>query len=90
MIWGRTVKPRWRSLRRGERIWAVIEDILEQQEVIVNFGGDLLRVGNESHRILRPGQRVLLQVTDTAPFRFRLMSLSDLTRSLRPSLDINI
>ncbi len=60
-------------LRRGERIEGRVEEIQAHGELLVNFQGDLLRVSNESHLNLKPGEVVQLEVTATAPLRFQVI-----------------
>jgi len=79
MTWGE-MKPHLRSLRIGQKIWALVEEVMAQNEVVINFGGDLVRVLNMSSRILRAGQRVLLEVQTIQPLQLKLVS-----RSQRPT-----
>ncbi len=61
------------SLKLGQKVWATVEEVLVQNEIIVNFQGELLRVSNQTFRSLRPGQRIQLAVTTVAPLGFQLM-----------------
>lgn len=61
------------SLRLGQKVWATIEEVLDEKEILVNFDGDLLRVGNHSTRRFRSGQRIQLHVESINPLQFRLV-----------------
>ena len=61
------------SLRMGQKVWATIEEVLDEKEILVNFDGDLLRVGNKSSRRFRTGQRIQLHVESLEPLHFRLV-----------------
>ena len=62
-----------RSLRLGERVWAVVDECIAGNEMVVNFTGDLVRVKNSTGRFFRPGERVQLQVALLYPLSFRLV-----------------
>jgi hypothetical protein len=82
------LKPRLKLLRRGERIWAIVEEVQSLNQVVINFSGDLIRVSNESDRIFRVGQRVLLQVENVHPLQFKIITKTSL--ELSRSLDVSI
>ena len=84
------MKPILGDLRRGQEIWAIVEENLEAGEMVVNFSGDLIRVGNETSKIFRCGQRVLLKVESTSPLAFKLIAPAAGHRQSRRSLDVNI
>jgi hypothetical protein len=67
------MKPRISSLKLGQKVWATCEEVRPNQEILVNFEGDLLRVQNHSSRQLRVGQRLQLHVESTHPLKFRLV-----------------
>lgn len=67
------MKPHLRSLRKGQEVWAVVEETIALNEIIINFSGDLLRVQNKTERNFRVGQRVLLQVHAVAPLKLKLI-----------------
>ncbi len=67
------MKPNIYLLRMGQKVWATVEEVLDEKEVIVNFDGDLLRVGNKSSRRFRTGQRIQLHVESINPLQFRLV-----------------
>lgn len=78
------LKPRISTLKVGQRIWAVSEEIMPGGEILANFEGDLLRVKNMSDRLLRPGQRIQLKVESLHPLRFSLCE----PRRLKFGLDV--
>lgn len=82
--WGKNVKPTVTSLRVGQKVWATIEELLDQEQVIVSFNGDLLRVVNRAGQRLRPGQRIQLHVEAVNPLQFRFVEAK------RLNLGINI
>jgi hypothetical protein len=67
------VKPHLRSLKKNQEVWAVVEEIIALNEVIINFSGDLVRVQNKTEKIFRVGQRVLLQVHSIYPLKLKLI-----------------
>ncbi len=73
------------SLKLGQKVWATIEEVIEEGGVIVNFNGDLVRVANQSHRRFRPGQRIQLNVTAIQPMTFKLVDSKRIKR-----IDVNI
>lgn len=74
------------SLSIGQKVWATVEELLEPNELIVNFDGDLLRVANRATRRFRPGQRIQLHVESTQPLNFKLVE----PRRLTFGLDVEI
>lgn len=68
------MKPVLRSLRPGQTVWAVVDEVIALGEIVVNFNGDLLRVKNESDRIFRVGTRIRLQVESVYPLAFKVLS----------------
>jgi hypothetical protein len=84
------MKPQIRSLRHGEKVWALIEEVLEGSELMVNFSGDLIRIFNGSDRTFRAGQRVLLMVENLEPLKFKLITRQTFANGHASSLDINI
>lgn len=62
-----------RALNMHQKVWALVEEILNPSTVIVSLGGDLMRVQNRSRRALRVGQRIQLQVTGVSPLEFKLI-----------------
>ena len=83
------MKPQIRNLRPGDRVWAIIEENLERRELVVNFGGDLIRILNGSDRVFRPGQRVLLLVESIGPLQFKLVTGNQIA-SRPSSLDLTV
>ena len=80
------MKPNIYLLRSGQKVWATVEEILDDQEILVNFDGDLLRVGNRSSRRFRAGQRIQLHVESVSPLQFRLVE----TKRLEFGINIEI
>ncbi|MES2767671.1 MAG: hypothetical protein V4596_00880 [Bdellovibrionota bacterium] len=71
-----------------QKVWALVEEV-NGLNLIVSFQGDLIRVGNQSGRRFRPGQRIQLKVVTVEPLSFKLLEL----RSEHPiisKLDISI
>lgn len=83
------MKPILHSLKVGQKVWATVEEVLAQNEILVNFQGDLLRVSNQTSRSLRPGQRIQLSVTAVSPLGFQLME-SRKTEQNRQHIDFSI
>ena len=63
------------SLKKGDQIVAEIVELVDEQEFIASFQGDLIRVANKSNRTFAPGQKVTLQVIAISPLAFQLMAL---------------
>jgi len=80
-------------LKVNEKVWALVEEISGVEaggsHLIVSFQGDLIRVGNQSGRRFRPGQRIQLQVVGVQPLSFKLLESRE-TRSVISRLDISI
>lgn len=89
MIWA-DMKPHLRSLRKDQTVWGVVEESIAQQEVIINFGGDLVRVANKTGRNFRMGQRVLLRIVALQPLEFKLITRTSNGKIRRTSLDLTI
>jgi len=83
------MKPHIRSLKTGVQVWALVEECLEGNEVVINYNGDLIRVVNESSKIFRVGERVQLRVMAVQPLEFKILTLG--SRFVRPiSIDLNV
>lgn len=61
------------QLKVDQKVWALVEEVVVDQNLIVSFQGDLIRVQNMSQRRFRPGQRLQLLVTSVEPLGFKLM-----------------
>lgn len=61
-----------RDLKLGDTLDGRITELLPNDEMIVSFGGDLMRVHNETRRPLSEGQVVTLVVKALDPLRFHL------------------
>jgi hypothetical protein len=61
------------NLKLNDKVWATVEEILVQNDILVNFQGDLMRVNNVSGRRFRPGQRIQLKVSSVHPLSFQLL-----------------
>ncbi len=57
-----------------QKVWALVEEV-NGLDLIVSFQGDLIRVGNQSGRRFRPGQRIQLKVVAVEPLSFKLLEL---------------
>ena len=77
-----------RSLKKGQEIWAIVEESNAGEELIINFSGDLIRVQNKTDRKFRSGQRVLLQIQTLQPLKLRLLLRSLKTRT--HSIDVSV
>jgi hypothetical protein len=62
------------KLRIGDHVWAQVMEHVGEQELIVSFYGDLIRVRNESLRQLHLGDKVLVRVAAINPLAFQLVS----------------
>ncbi|MDZ4678100.1 MAG: hypothetical protein SGI74_11410 [Oligoflexia bacterium] len=84
------MKPHLRNLRKGQLVWAIVEENIAKSEVIINFNGDLVRVLNLSARILRAGQRVNLKVDCVHPLKLKLMPSVISSKRNSRNLDVTI
>lgn len=73
-------------LQLGDRLRAVVEEVLSNQELIVNCSGDLIRVKNDSGVILREKNVVTLTVTALQPLQFKVEG----RKVSRPSANLDI
>ena len=61
------------SLKVGDRIVGRVAEVIDATNIIISFGGDLIRVHNESRRSFKAGDKVDCYVTGTQPLAFRLI-----------------
>lgn len=83
------MKPHLRSLRKGQEVWATVEEIMAGEELLINFSGDLVRVQNKTLTPFRVGQRVQLQVQSLIPLKLKLVVMR-LRPRMPSSVDISI
>jgi len=76
-------------LKLSQKVWALIEEVLDGGGLIVNFHGDLVRVQNASGRRFRPGQRIQLKVAGLAPLSFQLLEAGQ-GKPYHRNLDITV
>ena len=62
------------QLRKGQKIFVRVSDVLSLHAVIVEYQGQLLRVVNETGDHLMKGQALTLEVTNESPLLFRIQS----------------
>ncbi len=62
------------QLHFGDIIEAEVTELLDENDVIMSFQGDLLRVQNHSQRSLALGQKLKCRVKSTKPLRFEIAS----------------
>ena len=60
------------QLHFGDIIEAEVTELLDENDVIMSFQGDLLRVQNHSQRPLALGQKLKCRVKSTKPLRFEI------------------
>jgi cold shock CspA family protein len=85
-----SMKPHLRNLRKGQRVWALVEENIAHGEAIINFSGDLIRVLNLSEKSLRPGQRVHLEVESVRPLKLKLITKTPRYREPSQNLDVTV
>lgn len=73
-----------------QKVWAIIEEVMTNQDLIVSFQGDLIRVQNQSGRNFRPGQRIQLKVTAVVPLAFQLIDAKSPNASYYSKLDLSV
>jgi hypothetical protein len=83
------MKPHLRSLKKDQEVWAIVEEPIASNELIINFSGDLVRVQNKTQRSFRVGQRVLLQVQSVFPLKLKLVFKSE-PKDFIHKLDLSI
>ena len=84
------MKQYLRTLKVGNEIWAVVEEVIARGECVINFRGDLVRVQNATQQKLRAGQRVLLRVQGLFPLRLQLVEQTARAARHRSHFDISI
>lgn len=84
------MKPVISALRLNQKVWALVEEVLSSSSVIVNLGGDLMRVRNESQRTLRVGQRIQLKVAGIEPLQFQLVEARSSSGIAVPHIDVEV
>ena len=62
------------QLKKGDVVDGEIVECIGRTDYLVSFGGDLVRVANESHRRLSVGQTIPLKVLSLKPLGFQLIS----------------
>lgn len=65
------------KMKIGDRVWAQIVEHVSQDEFIVSFQGDLIRVRNESFKHLSINDKVLVRVVALNPLAFQLLTEKD-------------
>lgn len=60
------------EIQLGQKLLARIEEVVSQNNFIVNFDGDLIRVTNNSNQVIRAGDMVEVIVTSVKPLSFKL------------------
>lgn len=60
------------SLKKGQILHAVVEDISSTTGVLLNFQGDLLRISNLTGQMISKGQSIRLQVRNLSPLEFQV------------------
>ncbi len=78
------------QLTLDQKVWAIIEEVMTNDDLIVSFQGDLIRVQNQSSRKFRPGQRIQLKVTGLSPLGFQLMDTRSPSATYYSKLDISV
>jgi hypothetical protein len=75
----------------GQEVWAIVEESMSGDEVLVNFSGDLIRIQNETRKNFRIGERICLRVEAINPLQFKLISpAAGRTKIKRRPLDVSI
>lgn len=85
-----------RSWQRGEPIEATVVENLDSRELILRIGGgpdepasQIMRVANDTRRVLRPGDKVHLRVTAVEPLQFQYIEAPSEQRR-RGRLDVSV
>ena len=71
------------SLHFGDVVEAEVSEILTDNEIIMSFQGDLLRVQNHSRKTLVRGQKLFCRVTSIEPLRFEMVPTHPPTPSFK-------
>jgi hypothetical protein len=67
------LKRALQGLKLGDLVQGRVEEVMLSDDVLINFGGNLLRVHNETKRPFREGDPVTLIVKAVDPIRFQLL-----------------
>jgi hypothetical protein len=71
------MKKTIQELKLGQKIEAVLVEILNDHDMIASFRGDLLRVTNHTGRLFCAGESIELEAVSISPLRFRLFADTD-------------
>lgn len=58
--------------RTGDLIEGIVEEVMRDQQLVVSFQGDLIRVKNVSVREFKKGDSLMLVVSSISPLQFQL------------------
>jgi hypothetical protein len=61
------------NLKLGESVEGTVSEVLPGGDLLISFGGDLLKVHNDTPKRFAPGQPVTALVTAIRPLRFQLI-----------------
>lgn len=79
------------DLKLGESVEARVVELLDNRELLLNVGGDLVRVGNESGHPVRSGQKIELIVTALRPLQFRVATHPAISKEKGPrKIDVSV
>lgn len=84
------MKPTLRNLKRGQQVWALVEESIAHNELVINFGGDLVRVQNQTDKALRAGQRVLVKISNLHPLQLQLVPTQIKDEIFPRTLDLQV
>ncbi len=84
-----------RDWRRGDTVIANVAEILDQTEMILRFGGgadepasQIMRVANQTGRLVAVGDRLQMRVMEVQPLRFQYIDHNEQRR--RGRIDVSI
>lgn len=84
-----------RDWRRGDTVTATVAEILDQMEIILRFGGgpdepesQIMRVANQTGRLVSVGDQLQMRVMEVQPLRFQYIDHKEQRR--RGRIDVSI
>ena len=82
--------------QRGDPVVATVVEIIDEQDLILRFGGgadqpasQIMRVANQSRRALSPGDKINMRVVEVDPLRFQYIA-DQIEQRRRGRLDVSV
>lgn len=84
-----------RQWHRGEAVTATVAEVVDKNEILLRFGGGpdepasrIMRVANQTGRVLVVGDQLQMRVMEVQPLRFQYIDFVEQRR--RGRLDVSV